>query len=347
MAKAKKLPSGNWRVLVYAGTDANGKRKYESFTAETKSEAEFLASEYKLKRPSRLSMTLGDAIDNYISNREGVLSPKTVREYKKYRVNYAQQIMDIKISNITSEILQAEISRESTRLSPKSVKNVYGLISASLSTYLPDKKFKVLLPKKIKNDIVIPDQETLKVLFDSVEGTMLELPVYLGACLGMRRSEISALDLHNSVDYENNTVTINRAMVLDSDNNWILKAPKAYSSYRTIEAPDFVIEKLRKAADDPNYVMLKPANISNAFAKKIKSLKLGSIRFHDLRHYYASMMLSLGVPDKYAMERMGHATPNMLKTVYQHTMKEKQDEVTSTINGYLAQMQHDMQHDTK
>ncbi|MCI9448986.1 MAG: hypothetical protein HFE30_01870 [Clostridiales bacterium] len=40
MAKAKKLPRGSWRVLVYTVTDASGKRKYESFTAETKSEAE-------------------------------------------------------------------------------------------------------------------------------------------------------------------------------------------------------------------------------------------------------------------------------------------------------------------
>ena len=50
MAKAKKLPSGKWRALVYDYTDSNGKRKYQSFTAETKKEAEFLAADYSLNK---------------------------------------------------------------------------------------------------------------------------------------------------------------------------------------------------------------------------------------------------------------------------------------------------------
>lgn len=68
------------------------------------------------------------------------------------------------------------------------------------------------------------------------------------------------------------------------------------------------------------------------------------IRFHDLRHYYASLMLSLGVPDKYAMARMGHATPNMLKNVYQHIMDDKDKEVSLAINQYFESLQHGMQH---
>ena len=56
-------------------------------------------------------------------------------------------------------------------------------------------------------------------------------------------------------------------------------------------------------------------------------------------------MLALGIPDKYAMEIMGHATNNMLKTVYQHTMEDKQKEVARNINMYFNQsMQHEMQH---
>lgn len=50
-----------------------------------------------------------------------------------------------------------------------------------------------------------------------------------------------------------------------------------------------------------------------------------------IRHYNASIMLALNIPDKYAMERMGYSTPATLKKVYQHTMRDKQ-EVTNTIN---------------
>ncbi|MDD3394861.1 MAG: site-specific integrase, partial [Anaerotignum sp.] len=53
-------------------------------------------------------------------------------------------------------------------------------------------------------------------------------------------------------------------------------------------------------------------------------------------HYYASMMLANNVPDKYALKRMGHATDNMLKRVYQHTMKEKDNEINDTIDNYLG-----------
>ena len=55
-------------------------------------------------------------------------------------------------------------------------------------------------------------------------------------------------------------------------------------------------------------------------------------RFHDLRHYNASIMLSLNVPDKYAMERLGQSTPGLIKAVYQHVMSDKRDEVNQTVN---------------
>jgi len=47
-------------------------------------------------------------------------------------------------------------------------------------------------------------------------------------------------------------------------------------------------------------------------------------------------MLSLNIPDKYAMERMGHATNNMLKTVYQHTMQKKENSVDASLNHYFS-----------
>lgn len=58
-------------------------------------------------------------------------------------------------------------------------------------------------------------------------------------------------------------------------------------------------------------------------------------RFHDLRHYQASVMLALGVPDKYAMQRMGHASINMLKNVCQHTMASKEKEVSYQIDDFF------------
>ncbi len=57
-------------------------------------------------------------------------------------------------------------------------------------------------------------------------------------------------------------------------------------------------------------------------------------------HYYASTLLALGVPDKYAMKRMGHATPHMLKNVYQHRFESKDADIGDKITAYFQTMQH-------
>lgn len=291
MAKAKQLKSGTWRILVYAGKE-NGKNKYKSITAPTRKEAEYLAAEYSAHRKENEnipSMTLGDAIDQYIAVKQGVWSPKTTREYLRYRRIYFQGVMDIRISDLTSAILQREVSSEAMKYSPKSVRNVYGLVSAALNMFQPEKKYKVLLPQKEKKNIVIPQGREINNIFDAFENTDLELPVYLAACLGLRRSEISALDLNSDIDYEKNTVTVSKAMVEDKDNNWVIKAPKAYESSRTLDAPEFLMEKLREARD-AGYVMPNPTVISKKYSRVMKSIGLEKIRFHDLRHPYVKLM---------------------------------------------------------
>ena len=56
---------------------------------------------------------------------------------------------------------------------------------------------------------------------------------------------------------------------------------------------------------------------------------------HDLRHINASIMLALGVPDKYAMERGGWSTPSTLKNVYQHTFTAEREETDKKIDNYM------------
>lgn len=350
MAKAKKLPSGNWRVQLFVGYDANGKRKYESYTAPTAAEANILANtrKYELERGIKKDrtpedMTVGEAIDKYISDRDGILKPKTIREYKGYRRNYAQNIMNVRLKNLSESIIQREINRESKRLSPKSIHNIYALLKASIKSAVPDMNFNIKLPQKIKNEFKIPTNEQLLKLFEAVEGKRLEIPVIIAATCGLRRGEIAVLDLSEDVDYNNNTINVNKAMSNNDKSEWVVDTTKTYDSTRIVDAPAWVIEKL-KVARDSGYKNMNPAHITSAFSRTCEKLGL-DIRFHDLRHYYASLMLSLGVPDKYAMARMGHSTPNMLKTVYQHIMDDKNREVTEKINGFFDEMQHEMQHE--
>ena len=85
MATAKKLPSGSYRCLVYTGTE-NGKRQYKSFSAATKKQAEYLASQFLVetdqKKKQKSENIFRDELEKYISNKESVLSPSTIKGYK-------------------------------------------------------------------------------------------------------------------------------------------------------------------------------------------------------------------------------------------------------------------------
>jgi integrase len=288
-------------------------------------------------------MTLRDAVQKYIDDRDSILAPKTIREYKGYLRNYAQGIMGTRLKDLTESIVQREINREAKRLSPKSIHNIWALLNASIKAINSDMDFRIKLPQKQKKECSIPTQAELQKLFEEVKGKRLEIPVIIAATCGLRRGEIAALNLSKDIDYINNRITVNKAMSNNDESEWVIKGTKTYSGTRTVDAPDWVIAKLKEAKEN-GYQPMNPAHVTSSFARVCKKLNI-DVRFHDLRHYYASVMLSLGVPDKYAMQRMGHATPNMLKNVYQHLIDDKNREVTDTINAFFNQMQHEMQHE--
>lgn len=345
MAKAKKLPSGSWRCLSYVGTE-NEKRIYKSFTAETKNEAEYQASKYlrdnKGKTKSNATKTLDKAIGEYIESKSNILSPSTIKAYKSIKTHRLQGIAKENIYNLTADKIQKEINSESLEHSHKTIKNIYGLLSATLAYFMPERKFKISFPQKPKREIYIPSDEEVQNLFEVVKGTKMEVPVLLAACCGLRRSEIAALNIKD-VDFINSTISINKAKVYDENNDIKEKLPKSYSGTRTIEVSKFILDKIKIQG----YIIkdTTPNCLTDRFRRLLKANEIKHFRFHDLRHYHASVMLALNVPDKYAMERMGHSTSNMLKTVYQHIMSKKKDEVSNTINNFFEYMQHKKQHD--
>lgn len=339
MAKARKLPSGSWRALVYAGKDENGKRIYESFTAPTRKEAEYQAAEYALKKKRKdkaEDITVGEAIDRYISMKDGILSPSTLREYKSERKNRLKGLMGLKLENVTNELVQKEINAEAKKLSPKTVKNTFGLLTAALREFYPEMTLRISLPKAERPDICIPTKHDIDALLDKSKGTSLYIPILLASSMGLRRSEISALTW-KSIDLKKGILKVERAKVLNDNTEWVIKDPKSYAGNRKLKIPVNVLEALKKEKRESEYLFNdRPSVISVQFKRLAKKINAPHLRFHDLRHYYASVMLSLNIPDKYAMERMGHATPAMLKNVYQHLMPEKEKQIDSLLDAYFG-----------
>lgn len=339
MAKAKKLPSGNWRARVYVGT-INGKRTYKSFTHAEKDMAEFLAQEYKTKKKrdsSTGNISIDEAVTRYIKAKYNVLSPATIRGYKIMQRVRLDDIRHLTIEDITKEQLQMWVSNLSVEYSPKTVRNTYGLVTAAIHFFNPAFSHEVTLPQKKKTSFLIPSDEAIRKLLSEVAGTDLEVPVLLGAIEGLRRSEICALT-YDDVDFDNNTIYINKAVVSDEYNKYVPKdTPKEDSSNRLIKIHPQIIEKIieRKKQNLP-LCGLRPPVISDRFVALAKRLNLTGFTFHKLRHYSASIMHALGIPDKYAMKRMGHSTNHMLQTVYQHIISEEEEKLVEKIHDHIS-----------
>lgn len=333
MAKAKKLPSGNWRVLVYSHTDpVTKKKRYESFTADTRAEAEYLAAEFsrnKNEKRNAINLTVRESMDRYIESKAAVLSPSTVRIYKKMAGAAFPAIRDVKLRNLTAEKIQSAVNEDAKEHAPKTVKNRHGLLSASLEMFYPDFKLRTTLPQKIKAELYIPTDTDVKALLKHVEGKSIEIPILLASAGSMRRSEIPALLPEDVTDLG---VRVCRAMVRDEKNKWVIKQPKTNAGYRTVPLPQEIIKKLK--GRNP-VCELNPGQITRYFQKAVEACGLPHFRFHDLRHYWASVLHALGIPDKYIMEYGGWNTDNVLKTVYQHTLADRKDDTKDKVINFF------------
>lgn len=336
MATAKKLKSGSYRCLVYDGMDGE-KRRYKSFTAATKKEAEFLASKYlmekKDKNTQKSDELFCDEMSRYISNKEIVLSPSTIRSYKDIAkvlsIDYSY-FYKMKISDIDQEVVQKLINDLSKNKSPKTVRNYHGLISAVIGSNL---KLNTTMPQRVQPDLYIPTDKEIKALVQAVKDSELEIPVLLGAFCMMRRGEICGLDVNS--DINGNIIHVHHSLVLGSDKEWHLKAPKTTTSDRYIEAPQFVIDRISEVG---HITTLTPAAQSDAFRRVLVKNNIPIFRFHDLRHYSASIRHALGIPDAYIMADGGWRSDNVLKAVYRHTMNDRKKEMSDKANSHFESL---------
>ena len=347
--RAKKLPSGSWRVRVFDFTDSAGKQHYKSFTCSDQSpkgkiKAERMASEYLMTKETtkRDKITLSEAWDCYVESRSNVLSPTTVREYRQTKKNAFSSLMNKDIYEITQEDVQICINELSKTNAPKTVRNKHGLISAILKMYRPEFILNTKLPQKIRPNLHIPTEDEFKKVLAYAESHDHEMyiAILLGALSPMRRSEICGLRMS---DIDGDTIHIQRALVIDDDRNLIEKTTKTIAGDRYVTMPHFVICQIRPFQD--KVISLSPTQITDRFEHIIKACDVPHFRFHDLRHYGASLLHSMNVPDSYIMERGGWQSSSSLTNIYRHALSDKSKEINSAINSYYEQS-YDTKHDT-
>lgn len=353
---AEKLPSGRWRARI----QVDGQRY--SATEDTKKEAQDAVLRkvvLHLETKKKSGLTVGDAIDSYILERRVVLSPSTVQGYKVIRKNYLQDIMGIKLDDLDQSDIQISVSEMAADgKSPKTIRNAHGLLASVLDEFKPDFTLKTRLPQKQQYEVTILSEDDIKKVWKAAKGSDYELPILLASWMGLRMSEIRGLRFR---DIQNGKIHIHTAIVAGPDGD-VEKGPKTTAGDRWISLPCEIMrliqkrqaeervrrrllyypepsdEDIKKEVDSMFIVPWDDQKIYKNFIRICKKAGVKPCRFHDLRHFAASEALALGIPNKYFQGRIGHKTDNMLKNVYQHIMRKKEDEFADIIDERMREL---------
>lgn len=336
MEKPRKLPSGNWRIKVYAYKDSKGKEHYESFTAPTKQQVQMMAAQY-LNSPDKnriADITVSEAVDSYINSNGSTLSPSTVGGYIS-DAKRLEPLGNIKIRKLTSKIIQDFISELNDRgLSPKTVKNTYSLLRSSLTFSGMNVDFSIHLPKSKKERTRAPESEQIEALYNNASPKM-KIAIALAARHSLRRGEISALKFG---DIKGNTIYVHADMVRDFKRKcWVYKEiPKTETSNRLVYLSDAELELIGTGNPNDYILDLVPGSIGTNFHNLKHKLGLGDIRFHDLRVYFASISAAMGIPEIYTSHHGGWKEGSkVLHAHYQKPIASFDERYANKLNDFF------------
>ncbi len=314
--KIEKLPSGSYRIRkMYKGKTYTVVFDYKPTQKEA---MQAMAAELDKVKEKHESMTFQAAAEKYIESKRNVISPSTIRGYVTIIGQLSSSFMSKNIHDVTAFDVQAEINRVSHRCSPKTTRNYHSFISAVLGVFCPNLKLTTTLPQKVKSEPYIPSDKDVKRLLQFSKGTQYEIPIAL-ACYGLRRSEICALTLD---DIQGDVVKITKAKVQNENREWVIKTTKTTASTREVIIPMEIADKIR----EKGFIYKGTPGRITAYLHSSQD-KLGMPRFsiHKLRHYFASKMSALNIPDADIMKMGGWETDHIMKSVYRHSTMDKEE----------------------
>ena len=256
----------------------------------------------------------------------------------------------VALCDLTKQDILAFYEKELERVKPTTVKHYHALIHGALN-YAVDKN---LIPSNPADRIIISKPEPFKGdyyldsevlnLFEVIKGHKIELVVLLTAFYGLRRSEVIGLKW-SAFDFNHNCFSIRHTVTTCNvkGERVTIKKDKAKnkSSLRTYPLIPFLKERLLEAKKQQEenrklcgrsynkeylgYVcvdvignLIKPNYVSSTFGKLLAKNNLRHIRFHDLRHTCASLLLANGVPMEQVKEWLGHSEISTTVDIYGH-----------------------------
>lgn len=363
-----------WAVVLYLGVDASGKKKYKWFSGfKTRKEAEKeLAAKIQEFNTGgyveAAKETFGDFMKRWLEDKATQVRPNTLRSYEQpVRCHIIPHLGHIQVAKLRPQDLQSFYSRllqGDKPLSNRSVQLIHTLIHEALKRAV---KWG-MVARNVADAVDPPKPTRSKGTTWTTEDAMRFLEVnepieprywigfYLAIMTGMRKGEILALRW-SDIDLENGIAQVTQTLTWIKGNP-VFQEPKTDRSRRSVALPSSAIEPLRKhkllqskerlqmgqAYMDHDLVIARvdgrpvnPRTFDDAWYRSLKRADVPVIRFHDLRHTHASLLLQQGVHPKIVSERLGHSTINITLDTYSHVLPGLQREVAEAFGEMMTQ----------
>jgi len=362
-----------WCAVVDIGKDPQtGKRKQKwlsGFNTAKEAEralAEFLAKFYAGQYSDPQNMTVETYLKKWLEDYAKIKVAKTTfATYEDAAKNIIQHLGSVKLEQLKPMHIQSYISKMLEEgASVRAVRYNYAVLRAALNTAVKWQLISanpcnaVTPPSKVKTKMHTLDKQQVDTLIEGARNTPLFIPILLAVTCGLRRGEILGLKWDN-VNLRNNIINVTQTRVrVPSGEEIIEKEPKSSHSIRTIAIPEMTAKALKEEwkrqaqnklalgekYNNQNYVVCwddgtpyAPDYITKAFKKLLKKLNLPDIRFHDLRHTHATLLLEEGIHPKVVQERLGHSSITLTLDVYSHVLPNLQQEAAQKIDEILKE----------
>lgn len=344
-----KRKDGRWQGVVELPS-VNGKRARKFIYAPTRQECKILVNEFMENMRtnnlcSNTKLLFSNYAERWFKDECHNLSPTTKDSYLRYLNKHIVPILGDRIlKNILPIDVQELINDFGDTHRSKSCYNLLGILHKMfldakdnrLISFNPCESINITQSEGYK--YIVYTESQLVSLIKSVSGTIEEIPIVLAGLCGLRRGEIFGLTW-NDISFETNEITI-RQNAVNVGAKVYVKTPKTNSSNRKIKAPDYVMNVLKKYRGVGYVYPSKDGKAFNGnnypkkFSDILESAGLPHMRFHDLRHTNATLMLKNGVSDKVAAGRLGHSDINMTKK-YQHILESMDSEAATILNNII------------
>lgn len=366
--KRTSKTGSSWQLVVESERDPiTGKRErtYKTFKGTKKqAEAELRNLISKIENGGIVSVStikLDDWLNTYVAEYLPDITDSTRRSYEeRIRNRISPYLGKLPLGSITTDHVQRWVSELNETLSPKSVRNLFNILRPALEQAVVNQKITrnpcvgVKLKSIVKQHGDVFDKKDIDSALAAARGTTMYLPLLLELCTGLRRGEALALTWED-VNFTTREISINKSAYVYQGKRKI-KTPKTSSGIRTLTVSQNLIDELSDAYNNylnnkkiydlgftnSNLVICQkdgrpyhPDSMTTKWCRFVRKNNLKQIRFHDLRHTNATMMIEAGVDYKTVKDRLGHSDVSTTLNVYTHRTKRTDENAAQKIDEII------------